>query len=56
MALTVVFGLLIHFIRAMRRGRLKEPEVVPDPLEKYASKQQDRETFVMADDNCYVSR
>lgn len=28
--LTVVFGVLINFIRAKRRGRSKEPEVLPD--------------------------
>jgi len=34
-ALTVVFSLLIHFIRLKRRGRPKQPQVVPDPRLRY---------------------
>jgi len=34
-ALTVVFATLIHFIRTKRRGRPKEPQVVPDPRLRY---------------------
>ena len=34
-ALTVVFATLIHFIRTRRRGRPKEPQVVPDPRLRY---------------------
>lgn len=34
-ALTVVFGILIHFIRARRRGRPKQPQIVPDPRLRY---------------------
>lgn len=35
MALTVIFGILIHFIRTRQRGRPKEPQVVPDPRLRY---------------------
>jgi IS1 family transposase len=34
-ALTVIFGILIHFIRLKRRGRPKQPQVVPDPRLRY---------------------
>jgi len=34
-ALTVVFAVLIHFIRGKGRGRPKEPQVVPDPRLRY---------------------
>jgi transposase-like protein len=34
-ALTVVFAVLIHFIRGKRRGRPKESQVVPDPRLRY---------------------
>jgi hypothetical protein len=34
-ALMVVFGLLIHFIRRKRRGRPKQPLVVPDARLRY---------------------
>ena len=34
-ALTVVFATLIHFIQTRRRGRPKEPQVVPDPRLRY---------------------
>jgi transposase-like protein len=30
-ALTLLFAVLIHFIRTKRRGRPKQPQVVPDP-------------------------
>lgn len=35
MALTIVFAVLIHFIHPKRRGRPKEPQVVPDPRLRY---------------------
>jgi IS1 family transposase/transposase-like protein len=35
LALTIVFAVLIHFIRAKRRGRPKDPQVVPDPRLRY---------------------
>ena len=34
-ALTVVFALVIHFIRGRGRGRPKAPQVVPDPRLRY---------------------
>lgn len=34
-ALTIVFAVLIHFIRPKRRGRPKQPQVVPDPRLRY---------------------
>jgi hypothetical protein len=34
-AVTVVFSVLIHFIRAKGRGRPKQPQVVPDPRLRY---------------------
>lgn len=34
-ALTLVFAVLIHFIRLKRPGRPKEPQVVPDPRLRY---------------------
>ena len=42
-ALTVVFGLLIHFIRTKRRGRPKQPQVVPDPRLRYGQVVKQRE-------------
>jgi hypothetical protein len=41
-ALTVVFGVLIHFIRTKRPGRPKEPEVVPDPRLRYGQVVKER--------------
>jgi IS1 family transposase len=35
MALTVIFAVLIHFIQPKRRGRPKQPQVVPDPRLRY---------------------
>lgn len=35
MALTVVFAVLIHFIKGKGRGRPKQPQVVPDPRLRY---------------------
>lgn len=34
-ALTVVFAVLIHFIKGKRRGRPKDSQVVPDPRVRY---------------------
>jgi hypothetical protein len=34
-ALTVVYAVLIHFIKGKGRGRPKEPQVVPDPRLRY---------------------
>jgi len=34
-ALTVVYAVLIHFIKGQVRGRPKEPQVVPDPRLRY---------------------
>ena len=34
-ALTVVFAVLIHFIKGKGRGCLKDSQVVPDPLARY---------------------
>jgi len=34
-ALTIVFAVLIHFIKGKRRGRPKESQVVPDPRVRY---------------------
>ena len=41
-ALTVVFGVLIHFIRSKRRGRPKESEIVPDPRLQYGQVVKER--------------
>jgi transposase-like protein/IS1 family transposase len=41
-ALLVVFGVLIHFIKTKRRGRPKEPEVVPDPRLRYGQVVKER--------------
>src|SRR5262249_3914778 len=34
-ALTVVFAVLIHFIKGKERGRQKDSQVVPDPRARY---------------------
>lgn len=43
MALTVVFAVLIHFIRTKRRGRPKDTQVVPDPRARYGQVVKQRE-------------
>ena len=47
-ALTVVFAVLIHFIRGKRRGRPKQPQVVPDPRLRYGQvvKQRERRRLI----------
>jgi hypothetical protein len=42
-SLTLVFAVLIHFIRPKRRGRAKQPEVVPDPRLRYGQVVKRRE-------------
>ena len=42
-ALTLVFAVLIHFIRLKRRGRPKQPQVVPDPRLRYGQVIKQRE-------------
>lgn len=41
-ALTVVFGIVIHFIRSKRPGRPKESEVVPNPKLRYGQVVKER--------------
>jgi IS1 family transposase/transposase-like protein len=47
-ALTVVFAVLIHFIRGKGRGRPKESQVVPDPRLRYGQvvKQRNRRRLI----------
>lgn len=42
-ALTVIFGVRIHFIQAKRPGRPKESEIVPDPRLQYGQVVKQRE-------------